>query len=60
MAQEALFDPSLVDVDGPGIARLAFDAVQDMDVDNRRCLYSRVVLSGGNTMFQVRALRNDL
>ena len=28
LAPEALFDPSLADVEGPGIARMAFDAIQ--------------------------------
>jgi hypothetical protein len=30
MAPEALFDPSLVDVEGPGIAEMAFVAIQEV------------------------------
>jgi len=50
---QALFDPSLADVEGPGVSRAAFDAVQDVDVDNRRSLYGKVVLSGGGANFPV-------
>ncbi len=28
MAPEALFDPLLADIEGPGIARMAFNAIQ--------------------------------
>jgi len=51
MACEALFRPSLADVEGPGIAELLFNCVQDMDMDNRMKMYQHVVLSGGTTMF---------
>jgi len=51
MACEALFRPSLADVEGPGIAELIFNCVQEMDMDNRRKMYQHIVLSGGTTMF---------
>ena len=50
-APEALFTPSLVDVEGPGIADLLFDAVSAADIDMRTPLFSHIVLSGGCTMF---------
>ncbi|CAL8466914.1 g6450 [Coccomyxa elongata] len=50
MAPEALFNPSLLDMESPGIAEQVFQCIQDMDVDNRMSLYQHIVLSGGSTM----------
>lgn len=50
-APEALFNPELIDVEGEGLAELAFRCVQEMDIDNRMPLYQHIVLSGGSTMF---------
>ena len=48
---EVLFKPSLVDVDGPGVAEALFDCIQSADIDLRPDFYKHVVLSGGTTMF---------
>lgn len=48
---EALFQPSLVGVESPGIAELTYNSIMKCDVDIRRDLYSNIVLSGGTTMF---------
>lgn len=50
-APEALFNPSLVDVEGPGMADLVFDVVMSADIDLRSELFKNVVLSGGSTMY---------
>jgi actin-related protein 2 len=50
-APEALFTPSLVDVESPGMSDLVFDVIQRADMDLRPALYKSVVLSGGTTMF---------
>nr|CAH7731527.1 unnamed protein product [Callosobruchus chinensis] len=44
-APEALFQPHLINVEGPGIAELA------ADIDMRSELYKHIVLSGGSTMY---------
>eukprot|EP00798_Chlamydomonas_sp_ICE-L_P026368 gene26368-17462_t len=51
MAPESLFTPSLVDQQRPGIADMAFSSINKMSMDNRRCLYENVLVSGGSTMF---------
>ena len=48
---EALFQPSLVGVESPGVAELTYNSIMKTDVDIRRDLYSNIVLSGGTTMF---------
>ncbi|MCO5556904.1 hypothetical protein L7F22_010459 [Adiantum nelumboides] len=50
-APEALFNPDLLDIEGEGLAEMAFRCVQEMDIDNRMPLYQHIVLSGGSTMF---------
>lgn len=50
-APEALFNPELIDIEGEGLAEMAFRCVQEMDIDNRMPLYQHIVLSGGSTMF---------
>ncbi|KAJ3105700.1 Arp2/3 complex subunit, actin nucleation center [Phlyctochytrium planicorne] len=50
-APEALFQPHLVDVDSPGVADLLFGVIQSADLDIRSELYSKIVLSGGTSMF---------
>jgi len=50
-APEALFNPSLVDVDGPGIAEMTFEMIQSADMDTRQAYYKHIVLSGGTSMF---------
>jgi actin-related protein 2 len=51
MAPEALFDTSLIDVDGMGMSEGLFSCVNGADNDLRADLYRHVVLSGGTTMY---------
>jgi len=48
---EALFDPSLLGVDVPGVHKQIYDVVKKSPIDERRMLLSNIVLSGGSTMF---------
>ncbi|KAJ0972542.1 hypothetical protein J5N97_020501 [Dioscorea zingiberensis] len=41
----------LLDVEGDGLADMAFRCIQEMDIDNRMRLYQHIVLSGGSTMY---------
>jgi len=50
-APEALFDPSLVDVESPGMAELIFQCINQADIDTRSEFYKHIVLSGGSTMY---------
>ncbi|XP_017853318.1 actin-related protein 2 isoform X1 [Drosophila busckii] len=50
-APEALFQPHLINVEGAGIAELAFNTIQAADIDIRPELYKHIVLSGGSTMY---------
>ncbi len=50
-AAEALFNPSLVDVESPGMSDLVFDVIQKAETDIRPDLYKAIVLSGGTTMY---------
>lgn len=51
MAPEALFDPSLIDVDGQGMSSALFKTINGADLDIRQSLYNHIVLSGGTTMY---------
>jgi actin beta/gamma 1 len=46
---EALFSPSLIGIEGPGIAELCCNSIQRCDIDLRRDLYYNILLSGGNS-----------
>jgi len=48
---EVLFKPSLIGKEASGIHDTLFQSIMKCDVDIRKDLYSNVVLSGGNTMF---------
>lgn len=50
-APEALFTPSLVDVETPGMAELLFKTIQAADIDLRSEFYKHIVLSGGSSMY---------
>jgi actin-related protein 2 len=50
-AAEALFHPSLVDVESLGMSDLVFDVIQKAEQDIRPDLYKAIVLSGGTTMY---------
>jgi len=49
-APEALFQPSLLGKEFPGIHELTFNSIIKCDIDVRRDLYQNVFLSGGTTM----------
>jgi len=51
MAPEALFQPALIDVDGPGISEAVFNCINSADLDTRNAFYNHIVLSGGSTMY---------
>jgi actin len=48
---EALFQPSLLDLDAPGVHQAIFDSIMKCDVDIRKDLFAHIVLAGGSTMF---------
>mmetsp|Transcript_10846 Transcript_10846/g.37795 ORF Transcript_10846/g.37795 Transcript_10846/m.37795 type:complete len:382 (-) Transcript_10846:57-1202(-) len=48
---EALFQPSLVGVESPGIHDTTFQTIMKCDVDIRKELYANIVLAGGCSMF---------
>lgn len=50
-APECLFQPSLVDVEQPGVGELLFNTIQAADLDIRSSLYRAIVLSGGSSMY---------
>jgi actin-related protein 2 len=50
-AAEVLFKPSLIDVEGDGMADMLFNMIQDADIDLRPAFYKHIVLSGGSTMY---------
>lgn len=54
---EALFQPALVGVDGPGLPRLVLDVLNSCDLTIRSMLASTIMLSGGSTMFPGLARR---
>ncbi|KAM0835349.1 hypothetical protein ACQ4PT_062990 [Festuca glaucescens] len=43
-APEALFTPELIDVEGDGLADMAFRCIQEMDIDNRMTVYTSIRL----------------
>ncbi|KAL5488402.1 ACT1_2 [Sanghuangporus weigelae] len=48
---EALFDPSVLGHEFPGIHRTTYNSITKCDVDVRRDLFGNVVLSGGSSMY---------
>ncbi|EJU03687.1 actin binding protein [Dacryopinax primogenitus] len=50
-APECLFQPSLVDVEQPGMAELLFTTINSAALDVRSELYKHIVLSGGSSMY---------
>ncbi|KAG2494443.1 hypothetical protein HYH03_007495 [Edaphochlamys debaryana] len=59
MAPEVMFNPRLLDIEAPGVAEMAFNAIQDAPIDNRRGLYEHIVISGGSTMYPGMSTRMD-
>ena len=47
---EALFKPTMIGKEGPGIADLCHDSIQKCDIDLKNELYNNIFLYGGNTM----------
>ena len=50
-APEALFQPSLIEVEQVGIDKMLFGMIQEADIDLRSAFYKHIVLSGGSTMY---------
>jgi len=50
-APECLFNPDLIDVEQPGIAKMLFNMINKADIDLRASFYKHIVLSGGSTMY---------
>ena len=50
-APEVLFRPSLLGIDGLGVAEQVFKVINSAPMDVRRTLYGQIVLSGGTTMY---------
>lgn len=48
---EVLFNPSLVGLESQGVAGLVWESVEACEIDTRKDLLSKVILSGGTTMF---------
>ncbi|TMW59622.1 hypothetical protein Poli38472_004691 [Pythium oligandrum] len=50
-APEALFQPSLIDVEGAGMSDMVFDMCMKADIDLRTEFFKNIVLSGGSSMY---------
>ena len=48
---EALFQPSMIDIEATGIQQTTYNTIMRCDIDKRKDLYANIVLSGGTTMF---------
>jgi actin, other eukaryote len=59
---EVLFQPSILGSENVGIHESVYQCIQKCDVDNRKELYSNIILSGGSTMFDgiVERMTNEL
>ena len=49
---EALFQPSMIDVDSPGIHELINNSIMNCPVDIQGLLYCNIILSGGSSIFE--------
>ena len=49
---EALFQPSMLQLDSFGVHNTCFNAITKYDADIRKDLYQNIVLAGGSTMFK--------
>ncbi|XP_067376438.1 actin, cytoskeletal 1-like [Channa argus] len=54
---EALFQPSFLGMESPGLHKTLFDSIMMCDVDIREDLFAHTVLTGGSTMFPSMADR---
>lgn len=50
-APEVLFEPHLIDIEGPGMGEMLFECINKADMDTRSEFYNHIVLSGGSTMY---------
>merc|ERR1711975_84950 len=48
---EALFQPSFLGMETPGVHETTYNSIMKCDVDIRKDLYANIVLSGGTTMY---------
>ncbi|ELK13589.1 actin-related protein T3 [Pteropus alecto] len=48
---EALFSPSLMNLETPGIDKMCFSSIMKCDTDLRNSFFSNIVLAGGSTLF---------
>lgn len=51
LCPEALFKPSLIGMDSPGIHQFIYDSIMKCDVDSRADFFCNIIITGGNTMF---------
>ena len=49
---EAIFNPSLINIDKQGLPNCCFKSVMKCMTDIRSEMYNNIVLAGGNTMFE--------
>jgi len=50
-APEAMFNPSLLEMESDGVSMMVYNAINAASIDVRSGLYSNIVLSGGSTMY---------
>ncbi|KAJ5067078.1 actin [Anaeramoeba ignava] len=48
---EALFQPSLIEIEEKGIHEMIYDSIMKCDEDIKKDLFSNIILSGGTSMF---------
>ncbi|XP_006861877.1 PREDICTED: actin-related protein T3 [Chrysochloris asiatica] len=48
---EALFTPSLMRLEAPGIDKMCFNSIMKCDTDLRNSFFSNIILAGGSTSF---------
>ena len=48
---EALFKPSVLDIESAGIHETTYSSIMKCDVDLRKDLFENIVMSGGNSLF---------
>ncbi|KAH9513839.1 hypothetical protein Btru_031529 [Bulinus truncatus] len=48
---EAMFQPSFLGLEIPGVHEVTYNSIMKCDVDTRRLFYNNLIISGGSTMF---------
>jgi actin-related protein len=56
-AAEALFNPSMIGINSPGIHECVFNSIKKCDEEIQKDLFDSIYLSGGNTMIDNLSLR---